>query len=281
MSIHPTAIVDKHAELDSDVEVGPYCVIDAHVRVARGCRLYHNVYLTGWTEIGDDCVLHPGVIVGHEPQDIKYEGQRSFCCVGQRNIIREYATIHRGTIPDSATSVGDDCFLLAGSHIGHNCTVGNHVTMINNALLAGHVTVEDHVTFGGGAGVHQFCRVGKLAMVTGNARVPKDVVPYALLDGEGRVAGLNNVGLRRAGIPRENVLELRKAFHILFGRSSSGDTRAMAIRSRIERLASVARTPEACHLLAFVKAESQRGLAGRSRRRSRGAGGARNLGIIC
>ncbi|UCF32391.1 MAG: acyl-[acyl-carrier-protein]--UDP-N-acetylglucosamine O-acyltransferase, partial [Phycisphaerales bacterium] len=115
MAIHPTAIVDPKAELDPTVEVGPYCIIEANVHVAAGCVLMHNVYLTGWTEIGENCVLHPGVIVGHAPQDVKYDGSRTYCRIGRNNILREYVTIHRGTTPESVTTVGDDCFLLAGS----------------------------------------------------------------------------------------------------------------------------------------------------------------------
>jgi UDP-N-acetylglucosamine acyltransferase len=263
--IHPTAVVDPKAELDSSVEVGPHCVIEEHVRVAAGCRLYHNVYLTGWTEIGEDCVLHPGVIIGHMPQDIKYGGERTYCRIGKRNILREYVTIHRGTMPESTTALGDDCFLLAGSHVGHNCTVGNRVTMVNNVLLGGHVTVQDRVTFGGSAVVHQFVRVGELAMIAGNTRIAMDIVPFALTDEEGRIAGLNRIGLRRAELPREHVQELRLAYRTLF-------ERGVSFKESVERLAATAQSPPAKRLLAFLQTDSKRGIAGRARNKGAGSG---------
>ncbi|MCH7808719.1 MAG: acyl-ACP--UDP-N-acetylglucosamine O-acyltransferase [Planctomycetes bacterium] len=260
MSIHPTAIVDRQAELDSTVVVGPHCIIEAHVRVAAGCTLYQNVYLTGWTEIAQACVLHPNVIVGHEPQDTKYSGERSYCRIGRETILRENTTIHRGTVPESETTVGQRCYLMAGSHVAHNGKVGNDVTMGNNVMLAGHVEIEDGVILGGGAGVHQFVRIGALAMVPGNASLAKDVVPFAMIDFEGRVAGLNQVGLRRAGVPPEHILELRKAFRTLFGRHA-------AFRDAIDRVARVGGCPPLDQLVRFLRQESRRGIAGRVRRR--------------
>ncbi len=261
MPIHPTAIINPQAELDSSVTVGPFCVIEGHVQVSANCRLYQNVYLTGWTQIGTDCELHPGVIVGHAPQDTKYKGERSYCRVGRGTILREQVTIHRGTVPESTTSVGEDCFLLAGSHVGHNCTVGNRVTLINNALLAGHVEIGDGTTIGGGAGIHQFVRIGELAMVAGNARVGMDIIPFALTDSEGRIAGLNRIGLRRAGFPRDHVEDIRNAYRILFSTGSP-------LNQRIEELSSAVQSPPGQRLLQFVRATSKRGLAGRSRRGS-------------
>ncbi|MCH7632880.1 MAG: acyl-ACP--UDP-N-acetylglucosamine O-acyltransferase, partial [Planctomycetes bacterium] len=202
MTIHPTAIVDSKAELADDVTVGPYCIIDGNVRVGAGCRLYHGVYLTGWTQIGPGCELHPGVIVGHTPQDTKYSGERTYCRVGEGTILREYVTIHRGTIPESETVVGDQCFLLAGVHVGHNCRVGDRVTIVNNGLLGGHVSVGDGVMIGGMGGIHQFVRVGELAMLAACSRVVQDVVPFSIVDTDGKIAGLNKIGLRRAEMPR-------------------------------------------------------------------------------
>ena len=262
MAIHPTAIIDPKAELDSSVDVGPYCVIDGQVRVAAGCRLYHGVYLTGWTRIGENCELHPSVIVGHAPQDTKYGGERSFCRVGAGTILREYVTIHRGTVPDSETVVGEDCFLLAGSHVGHNCTVGKNVTLINHVLLGGYVEVGDRATLGGAATFHQFVRIGELAMIAGNARVVQDVVPFALSDASGHVAGLNRVGLRRADIPRDQIREIREAYRVLF---SSG----LSVPQAVEQLARDARTEPCKRLAHFLQQGGRRGLAGRSRTRAR------------
>jgi len=259
LAIHPTAIIDPKAELDSSVEVGPYCIIEANVRVAAGCVLMHNVYLTGWTEIGESCTLHPGVIVGHSPQDIKYDGARTYCRVGRENILREYVTIHRGTDPESATTVGDGCFFLAGSHVGHNCAVGDNVTLINSAMLAGHVSVGNRVTIGGGAGVHQFVRIGELTMIKGNAAVGMDIVPYALVGIDGRVAGVNTIGLRRAGLSHEERQEVRYAYRALFGKGAH-------FRAAVEQLVDKLSTPAGRRLLVFLQAESKRGFAGGRRK---------------
>lgn len=264
MSIHPSAVIDPKAELDSSVRVGPYCVIDGHVRIAAGCRLYHGVYVTGWTQIDEDCELHPGVIVGHEPQDKKYQGQRSYCRVGRGTILREYVTIHRGTTEESETVVGEGCYLLGGSHVAHNCEVGNRVTLINSVLLGGHVRVGEGATFGGGAVIHQFVRVGALAMIAGNARITMDVLPFALTDFEGRVAGLNRIGLRRAGMAREDIAEVREVFRILF---RSG----LPFSDAVGRLDRTSGSEVRDRIVAFLQEKSARGVAGRSRRLPRQA----------
>ncbi len=259
MTIHPTAIVHPKAELAADVEIGPYCVIDANVRIAAGCRLYHNVYVTGWTEIGEGCILHPGAVVGHEPQDVKYHGERTYCRIGRNNVIREYVTVHRGTTPESETRIGDDCFLLAASHVGHNCRVGNRVTIVNVALLGGYVTVGDGAMLSGGSVFHQFVRVGELAMIAGGGRVVLDVIPFALTDAQGRIAGLNRIGLRRAAIPTAQVSELREAYRVLF-------SRGRAFSAAVSRLQAQVRFPPAQRLIEFLLGESKRGLAGPTRR---------------
>ena len=259
MPIHPTAIIDRKAELDTTVDVGPFCIIEGNVRVEPECKLYHNVYLTGWTEIGAQCVLHPGVIVGHVPQDTKYGGERSTCRVGRGTILREHVTVHRGTIPESQTVIGEECFLFAGCHVAHNCTLGSRVTLVNNVLLAGHVEVADRATIGGSAGVHQFVRIGELVMVAGNATQRMDAPPYALIDPAGRVAGLNRVGLRRAEVPLDQRRAIRDAYRIIYERGYD--------RSRIlEELAARSGTPGVAVLHAFLSQPSQRGLAGLSRR---------------
>ncbi len=261
-SIHPTAIVNAKAELGADVSIGPFCVIDGDVTIGRGCKLYQGVYVTGWTEIGDDCVLHPHVIVGHEPQDTKYAGERTFCRIGRRTILRENVSIHRGTTPETTTVVGEDCFLLGGSHVAHNCTVGNHVTLINNAMLAGHVTIGDRCTLGGGTGVHQFVRIGELAMVRGNARVPMDVVPFAMIDSTGKIAGINRVGVRRSSLDQSALEQIRNAYRVLFERGGG------SFESGVHQLQEIAKSEVEHKILAFVKETSKRGLAGMSRGRS-------------
>jgi len=258
-TIHPTAIVDSNAQIGDDVSIGPYCVIDANVTIGDRCKLYQNVFVTGWTTVGDDCILHPNAIVGHEAQDTKYRGERTFCEVGRGSVIRENVTIHRGTEPESRTVVGEDCFFLAGSHVGHNCTVGNRVTLINNALLGGHVSVGDRATLGGAGGIHQFVRIGELVMVPGTARVVLDVVPFALTDPLGRVAGINRVGLRRASYDRESVDLIRRAYRLLF------HDRRKPFAERVAELAEVASSDAERRILEFVQCDSKRGFAGQSR----------------
>lgn len=260
MNIHPTAIVDRRAEIDHTVEVGPYCVIDAHVHVAAGCRLMHGVYLTGWTHLEPNCILHPGVVVGHEPQDVKYKGERTYCRVGEGTILREYVTVHRGTDPESTTTIGRNCFLLATSHVGHNSTLGDNVTLINAVLLAGHVQVGDRATIGGDAGIHQYVRIGELSMIAGTARVTMDVPPFTLIDAAGRVAGLNRVGIRRAGYTPAETKAIRDAYRVLYRPGAR-------FRDVVpELVASADRAPAPVQrLVQFLSAPSKRGIAGRSR----------------
>jgi len=258
LSVHPTAIIDPNAEVDSSVDIGPRCVIDGHVRIEAGCTLYGNVYVTGWTEIGPRCVLHPNVVVGHEPQDLKYSGERSYCRIGSDSVLRENVTVHRGTLPESATVIGKHCYLMVGSHVAHNGALGDHVTLTNNVLLAGHVSIANHTNLGGGSAVHQFCRIGERVMIAGGAAVTRDVPPYALVDREGRVLGLNRVGLQRAGFPREEILELREVFRRLFGRQG-------AFSNAVEHLREHAHCAPAKRVLAFCDGQTKRGIAGGTR----------------
>ncbi len=264
MPIHPTAIIDPRAEIDPGATIGPNCVIDENVRIGPGCRLYQNVYVTGWTEIAADCELHPGVIVGHAPQDVKYSGQRTYCRIGRGTVLREYVTIHRGTTPESQTVVGEECFILCGTHVGHNCAIGDRVTLINNTLLAGHVQVAERATLGGAVGVHQFVRIGELVMIAGCARVVQDIPPFTLIGVDGHVSGLNRVGMRRAGMTREEIDEVRTAYRILYGPGGS-------FRAAVDRLAQSTRSAAAEKILEFVQGDSKKGIAGRSRRRTKSA----------
>lgn len=261
MAIHPTAIIDPQAELDAGVEVGPYCVIEAHVRVAAGSVLTQNVCLTGWTEIGERCVLHPGVIVGHSPQDFKYRGERSYCRIGRDNVLREFVTVHRGTTPESVTRVGDGCLFDGGSHVAHNCTVGDRVVLSNQALLAGHVTVGNGVVIGPFTGVHQFVRIGEHARIGDFGAVSLDVIPFALIDSDGRVAGVNTEGLERAACSPAEREEIERAYRMLYRED-------VHFKSNVDRLASGLNTPAGGRLLDFLRGESRRGYAGRPRPRA-------------
>jgi len=262
LAIHPTAIIDRQAKIDSSVEIGPYCVIDANVRIEKNCRLYHGVYITGWTEIAEGCVIHPGAIVGHEPQDLKYKGDRSYCRIGKNTIIREYVTIHRGTVPDSETVVGEECFILAGSHIGHNCVIGHHVTMINDVLLGGYVEIGDRANVGGRAGIHQFVRIGELSMIAGTSRVVQDVIPFSVTDCSGNIVGMNRIGLKRSEIPKDQIEDIRAAYRVIMGEGYS-------FQEKIDDLTKIVSTPAGHRLLKFLQSDSKRGFTGRSSSKSR------------
>jgi UDP-N-acetylglucosamine acyltransferase len=216
MTIHPTAVIDSQAELDSSVEIGPYVVINGPVKIKRGSRVMAHAYLTGWTEIGADNEIHPGAVLGDAPQDRAYQGQESYLKIGDRNIFREYAQVHRGTAPGSATVIGNDNFLMATSHVGHNCRIGDRVILANGALLGGYVEVGDHVFISGNCVVHQFVRIGDYALMRGLSGTSRDVPPYAIVDWQHTVRGVNAVGLKRAGFDQKRIREIRNAFRILF-----------------------------------------------------------------
>ncbi|HET9029500.1 MAG TPA: acyl-ACP--UDP-N-acetylglucosamine O-acyltransferase, partial [Candidatus Aquilonibacter sp.] len=198
--IHPTAIVHPKANVARGVDVGPYCIVGENVSIGTGTVLQAHVVLNGWTEIGENCQIYPFATVGAASQDRKYHGERAFTKIGNGTVLREYVSIQRATGEDQVTQVGDECLLLAYTHIAHNCILGNHVTMSNLAQLAGHVEVGDYATIGGQAGVHQFTRIGRYAMIGGASKISKDVPPFFLVEGNpAEPYGLNSVGLRRAG----------------------------------------------------------------------------------
>jgi UDP-N-acetylglucosamine acyltransferase len=176
-----------------------------------------NAYITGHTQIGRDNIIHMGAVIGHEPQDLKFDpNTRSYLRIGDRNVFREYCTVHRGTEPESATVIGNDCFLMGLSHVGHNCVLGNNVILCNCCLLAGHVHVGDRAFLSGGVVIHQFTHIGRLAMFSGNARVSMDVPPFTLAAERNEVHALNLVGLRRTKFSTEAVTELKKLFRLFY-----------------------------------------------------------------
>jgi UDP-N-acetylglucosamine acyltransferase len=249
MSIHPTAIISPKAQLDSSVEVGPNVVIEEHVKVGAGTRIWANAYLTGHTEIGRDNEIHMGAVIGHEPQDLKFDrSRRTYLRIGDRNVFREYCNIHRGTEPESATVIGNECYIMATAHVGHNCVIGNHVIICNCALVAGHVHVGDRAFISGGVVIHQFTHVGRLAMFSGNARVSMDVPPFTLAAERNEIHALNLVGLRRMKISREALGELKKLYQ-LFYLSGMNGTQALAEASRDGAFT----TSEAREFIEFVR----------------------------
>lgn len=216
--IHPTAIVDKNAEIDASVEIGPYCIIQRNVIIKKGTKLLSHVVIQGRTEIGENCTISPFASLGGPPQDISYKEEDTSLFVGSNNIIKEYVTMNRGTIHGGGiTKVGNNNFIMAYTHVAHDCMVGNNIIMANCATLAGHVEVSDSVIFAGLCAVHQFCRIGKHAFISGLTGVPKDVPPFMIAAGSrAKLYGLNVVGLERHGFLKEEISKLKKAYRILF-----------------------------------------------------------------
>jgi UDP-N-acetylglucosamine acyltransferase len=253
MSIHRTALVHPGAKIDSSVEIGPYVVVDGQVEIKAGTRVMAHAYLTGWTEIGIDNEIHPGAVIGAAPQDKAYTGAETYLKIGDRNIIREHAQIHRGTVPGSATIIGDDNFLMATAHVGHNCKLGDHVIVANGALLGGYVEVGNNVFISGNCVVHQFVRIGDYALMRGLSGTSRDVPPYAIIDWQHTVRGVNVIGLKRAGFDEKRVRAIRNAFRILFRK---GRNLALAVKEleSQERAGS-----DVSALLDFIKS-SKRGV---------------------
>jgi UDP-N-acetylglucosamine acyltransferase len=253
MTIHPTAIIDPEAEIDSEVEIGAYVVIDGRVKIKRGTRVMAHAYLTGWTEIGEGNEIHPGAALGGAPQDKAYHGQESYLRIGANNIIREHVQIHRGTAPGSATIIGNDNFLMATSHIGHNCRLGDNVILANGAMLGGYADVGNNVFISGNCVVHQFVRIGEYALMRGLSGTSRDVPPYAIVDWQHTVRGVNVVGLKRAGFDEKRIRAIRAAFRILF---RQGRNLALAVK---EVESSSGANQDVAALLDFIKA-SKRGV---------------------
>ncbi len=218
MTIHPTAIVEDGARVGADVEIGPYCVVGPEVALGDGVHIIAHAVVTGRTTIGAGCEIFPFASIGHRPQDLKYKGEPSELIVGERNVIREHVTMNPGTEGGGmVTRVGDDCLFMVGAHVAHDCELGNHVILANNATLAGHVRVDDYAILGGLSAVHQFVRIGKHAMIGGMSGVEHDVIPYGSVMGDrARLSGLNIVGLKRRGFSRDEIHDLRTAYRLLF-----------------------------------------------------------------
>lgn len=218
MLIHPTAIIADGAKLAPDVEVGPYSIISSHSEIAAGCKIGAHVILEHRVVLGEETTVGHGTILGADPQDLGFDVGRADTGVriGKSNTIREYVTIHRATREDGDTLVGDGNFLMTGFHMGHDSVVGHGVIAANNVLLAGHVRVHDRAFLGGGTVFHQFMEVGSLAMVRGGCRFSKDIPPFLVATGENHVAGMNSVGLRRAGFSADARKDIKSAFCLLY-----------------------------------------------------------------
>ena len=216
MSIHPTALISADSKVGPRVSVGPYAVIEPFTVIGEGCEIRAHTVIKRFTTLEADNIIHEGAIIGGEPQDTTFRECKSYLRIGPRNRIREGVTIHRGSTPDSATEIGSDCFIMAYAHVAHDCHIGKGVIVANNVALAGHVEVEDRAFISGGVVVHQFCRIGRSAMLGGNAKIVQDCLPFVITDGmPGRARGLNIVGLKRAGLKSSELQALKHAYRIL------------------------------------------------------------------
>jgi UDP-N-acetylglucosamine acyltransferase len=254
--IHPTAIIAPGARLADDVVIGAYCVVGEHAALASGVRLFSHVVVEGRTTVGERTRIFPFASIGHEPQDLKYDGEPSSLEIGADNTIREHVTMNPGTAGGGmVTRVGNHCLFMVGAHVAHDCQIGNHVIMANNATLAGHVAVEDNALLGGLSAVHQFVRIGRHAMIGGMSGVERDVIPYGQVMGDrARLHGLNIIGMQRRGFSRDDIQGLRSAYNCLFG-----DTGTLS-----ERVEEVARRfggiPPVDDLVTFIRADSSRAI---------------------
>ncbi|MHC4413902.1 MAG: acyl-ACP--UDP-N-acetylglucosamine O-acyltransferase [Planctomycetota bacterium] len=217
-TIHSTAIVDSSAEIAASVKIGPYCVIGPEVRLSLGTVLHNHVTIQALTSIGEDNEVYPFVVLGADPQDRKFQGERAHCVIGDRNRIREHVTVHRGTHNGGGvTQIGNDNLIMVSAHIAHDCRLADHLTIANQVMLAGHVQVEDGANIGGGAGVHHFATVGTCAFVGGLARITKDVPPFMIVEGNpAEVRAVNSIAMTRQGYDAEHIEAVKDAFRRLF-----------------------------------------------------------------
>ncbi len=252
--IHPSAVVHEGAQLGVDVEIGPYSVIGPHVRLGDRTRIMPHVFLDGHTTLGVECTVFPFASIGSLTQDLKYRGGTTYVEVGDRTTFREYVTVHSGTADGEVTRVGSGCLIMAYCHVAHGSRVGDRVIMANAASLSGDVLVEDDAVIGGMTGIHQFTRIGRMAMVGGMSRITQDVPPFMLVEGNPAAAhGVNSVKMQRTNIPAETQAVIKKAYRLLY-------REGLSTRQAVERIrAELPSLPEIQQLLAFIES-SERGI---------------------
>jgi UDP-N-acetylglucosamine acyltransferase len=251
--ISELAVVSKKAKIADDVEIGPYAIIEDDVEILSGVKIWPHAHICSGSTIGEDSQVHMGAVIGHLPQDLSFDvNTRTFTRIGKKTVVREYATIHRATKEGGATTIGDGCYLMAVSHLGHDCHIGNNVILANGALLAGHIEVGNNCFISGNVVVHQFCRVGDYCIIGGFSGVNKDVPPYMLVRGPSVIRSVNLVGLRRAKFAREAIHNIMEAFKILY-HSDLNTTQA------IEKIKNMGPSKELEHLVKFILS-SKRGI---------------------
>lgn len=254
-NIHKTAIVSSKAEISDDVYIGPFCIIGDDVIIKKGTRLMSNVVIESSAEIGEDCTIYNFASIGLPPQDLKYKNEKTGVKIGNKNIIREYVTVHRASAAgDRITEIGDSNFLMAYVHIAHDCKIGNSVIMANAATLAGHVTIEDFAVIGGLVAVHQHTRIGAYSMVGGFSGIGQDIPPYTMASGaRAKLYGLNAVGLKRHGFSDAAISNLKKAYKIIFREKRTLKDALKKIRTELQQ------TKEIGHLVEFIE-KNKRGI---------------------
>ncbi len=251
---HPSSVIGASVELAPGVDVGPFCMLEGRIRLGPRTRLIGHVTILGDTELGEGNVLHPGVVIGNEPQDLTYSGVPRAVRIGNRNVFREQVTVHRGSERGEITIIGDDNFFMQNSHVAHDCRVGNSTLIAGGALLAGWVEVGDRALVSGNCVVHQYTRIGRLAMMRGLSRTSRDVPPFCVMDGTHTLRAINVVGLRRAGFNASQVRALRDAFNELFGQRQN-------LKLAVERMLEAGDlTAEVREMIDFIRA-SKRGVA--------------------
>lgn len=252
--IHSTAIVSKKAQLGNDVSVGPYSIIEDDVIIGDGCKIESSVVIADGARIGKNVKISPGAVISTEPQDLKFGGEKSLVEIGENTVIREFATINRGTIAHGKTTLGKDCLVMAYAHVAHDCIIGDSVIMANSVNLAGHVEIGDFAILGGILPVHQFVKIGAHSMIGGGFRVQQDICPYSLVGGYPlKVVGINSVGLKRRGFSQDTVRTLEQAFKILFFSNLNTTQAAERIQNEFDS------TPEIKEILGFIN-RSNRGI---------------------
>ncbi|NQT32639.1 MAG: acyl-ACP--UDP-N-acetylglucosamine O-acyltransferase [Candidatus Omnitrophica bacterium] len=261
MGIHKTAMVAKSAEIDPSAIIGPNVIIEDGVIVQAGTKIMANAYICKGTEISEGTAIHMGAVIGHEPQDYGYKGEETLTKIGKNCIIREYVTIHRGSGEGTSTVIGDNNFIMCQVHLGHNCVTEESVIIASGALLAGHVLVEKGVFISGGTAFHQFCRVGRYAMIGGFTGVNKDVPPYVIVRGPSMIGGVNIVGLTRAGFSKDQIQNIRKAYKILYREDLNTEDALIRIKEELPADEAVD------HFVSFIQG-SKRGICKYSYSRS-------------
>ncbi len=254
MDIHPTAIVDPQAELDEDVSIGPYSIINSDVKIDKGTQIGSHVLIDSGTIIGKNCRIHKGAVLGTPPQDLKFGGEKTYLKIGDNTIIREYATLNRGTEWRGGTIIGKNCFIMIYAHVAHDCLIGDNVILANSVNLAGHVEIGDYVIIGGVVPVHQFVKIGSHSIIGGGFRVQKDVCPFMMVAGYPlKTVGLNLVGLKRRGFPEKTIHILKQAYKIIFRSKLNTSEAVEKIKNEMELI------PEVKEILDFIQ-KSERGI---------------------